>query len=149
MSYEALVEGRERNVRLLEISPELILDLFKVDESRQVTIGGRVLDCVQDAIPATATVASCGINERGNVLVHVQDTSFSPVEFGAVVPRIDPVFRLTDSSDWRPMEIGEFIQLGDQFEAVKDRWRPAPPASIGIRVELWHCKYRTKRRSNT
>ena len=144
MSYEALVDGRERNVRLLEISPELILDLFKVDRSRQVTIGGRVLDCVQDAIPATATVASCGINERGNVLVHVQDASFSPVEFGALVPRINPTYRLTDTSEWRTMEIGEFIQAGDEFEAVLGQWRAAPARSIGTRVELWHCKYRRR-----
>lgn len=94
MGYEALVEPRSRNVRLLEISPDLILDLFKDDRRRQITIDGRALMCVGDPIPTTATVLSCGMSERGNVLIQVADASFAPVGFGGVVPYIHPVFKL-------------------------------------------------------
>ena len=94
MGYEALVEKRTRNVRLLEISPDLILDLLKDDKRRQITIDGRPLMCVGDPIPTTATVSSCGINERGNVLIQVADASYPPVAFGCMVPHIQPVFKL-------------------------------------------------------
>jgi hypothetical protein len=96
MGYEALVEDRQRHVRLLEITPELILELFKVDEGKKVTINGRQLTCVGDAIPQSATVASCGINERGNVLLHVEDATFSPLLPGCLVPRIQPMYRLVE-----------------------------------------------------
>ena len=94
MGYEALVEDRQRHVRLLEITPELILDLLKMDESKRITINGRELTCVAGAIPRDAAVASCGINERGNVLLHVADATFAPVLPGALVPRIEPMYRL-------------------------------------------------------
>jgi hypothetical protein len=99
MSYEALVEDRSRNLRLLEVHPSLVLDLFKVNDDRCVTIQGRKLECVSDAIPPGAEVSSCGINERGNILLHVSHESFSPTSPGSLVPRISPVFRLGEGPE--------------------------------------------------
>jgi len=96
MGYEALIEDRARHLRLLEITPDLVLDLLKVNEDRRVTIDGRELRCVGDAIPGTATVASCGMNERGNILLQVADASFTPVYTGGLIPRISPTYKLGD-----------------------------------------------------
>jgi hypothetical protein len=96
MGYEALVEDKTRHLRLLEITPSLILDLLKIDEARRVTINGRELRCVADAIPATATVASCGMNDYGNLIFHVADASFTPVPAQCLIPRISPQYRLDD-----------------------------------------------------
>lgn len=145
MSYEALIDEKTRSIRLLEISPDLILDLFKVDKDRQVTIDGRRLECVRDAIPATATVASCGMSERGNVLVQVQDASFTPTPFGGVVPRINPEFMLRTGGEWRDLKLGEIIREADEFEAWgRSGWKPAPKASIGKAIETWHARYRRR-----
>jgi hypothetical protein len=35
MGYEALVEDKTRHLRLLEITPDLVLDLLKVNEDRK------------------------------------------------------------------------------------------------------------------
>jgi hypothetical protein len=96
MGYEALVEERSSSVRLLEVTPELLLELLKVDGRKSVRINGRLLVCVNDSIPGSATVQSCGINERGNILLHVADASFSPVRAGAMVPRINPIYELRE-----------------------------------------------------
>jgi hypothetical protein len=94
MGYEALVEDKQRHLRLLEITPEVVLDLLKVGESRRVTIDGMELRCVHDAIPKTATVASCGMSDRGNILLHVADPSFSPCAPGSPIRRISPEYQL-------------------------------------------------------
>jgi hypothetical protein len=93
MGYEALVEDKARHLRLLEITPDLILSLLTINEERRVTINGQELSCVEDAIPATARVASCGISGLGNVLIQVEDSSFGPVPPGARIPHINPVYR--------------------------------------------------------
>jgi hypothetical protein len=97
MSYEALSEDKPRRVRLLELHPDLVLDLLKVNEDSRVTIQGRTLECVGDAIPAGATVASCGLSDRGNIMLHVSHESFSPIAFGGFVPRIAPAYKLADA----------------------------------------------------
>ena len=96
MGYEALVEDKTRHLRLLEIAPDLILSLLTINEERRVTINGQELSCVEDAIPSTARVASCGISERGNVMIQVEDSSFGPVAAGARIPHINPVYQFSN-----------------------------------------------------
>jgi len=94
MGYEALVEDKTRHLRLLEITPDLVLDLLKVNEDRRVTIDGRELRCVGDAIPEKARVKSCGISERGNIMIQVEDSTFGPISPGGRIPNINPVYQL-------------------------------------------------------
>lgn len=80
-----------RRVRLIEICPEMILEFLKPPN---FLADGMKISIESDAIPDSAEALRCGINERGNVCLVIQDLSFSEILPGEGIPRLNPRYRV-------------------------------------------------------
>lgn len=99
---DALTKPRAARVRCIEISPELILDLLKVPAGG-VIVGEaptdsrvpqlRKITAIGDDLPVSARSLRAGIDERGCVLLVVEDGSFSEIDDGDVIPRLHLLYQ--------------------------------------------------------
>lgn len=89
MTIESAIVARQQRVKRLDVSPEMIIDLLKIDEGGTV-IGGRLIRFVADDIPSTATAHRAGITADGLVRLIVEDESFEVVAEGALIPQLRP-----------------------------------------------------------
>lgn len=95
MSQKALAEQRSYCVKCVEITPELIVELLKVPQEG-ISIAGRILRAVQDAIPEAARGLRAGITETGNVLIVIESEEFPAVREGFQMGRLIPGYSIED-----------------------------------------------------
>lgn len=81
-----------RRRRLLKITPELLCS-FLADISAGITQSdGVFVKAVQDGVPLTALGVRCGVNDRGDVLLLIEDESFSEIPEDCEIPFLDTQF---------------------------------------------------------
>lgn len=91
MGQEALVIHRERRVRRVGVSLDLILDLLKIPADGLVVNGARIM-CMEYPIPESAKVIGACINDNGEVELLVEDASFQALDENCRVPVYNPVY---------------------------------------------------------
>jgi hypothetical protein len=70
-------------VKILQISPELLVDLFKP--------GKRNYEVVQDAVPADGKLVHVHVSQGGLLLnLTVESESFAPISLGDHIPVFSP-----------------------------------------------------------
>lgn len=85
---EALAKDFPRKQKLIEIAPEMILELLRVPVGG-IQVGSEVIRSVGDEIPASARVLRAGISEQGDVLLVVEDESFDALGKECRIPRMN------------------------------------------------------------
>jgi hypothetical protein len=91
---EALTKVRSARLRLITVTPELILELLKVPEGG-IRVGTRVIAAIENAIPASAKALRCSIGDAGRVQLVIEDQSFDEVIEGTKIPDLIPVYSET------------------------------------------------------
>ena len=94
MNKAAVTVARQRRVKRVSVTPELILELLKLGDEGTVVDGGLVT-FVSDPIPESATALRCGLDNCGNVQLLLEDDSFPPVFEGCIIPQITPTYKVT------------------------------------------------------
>lgn len=89
LNFLALPEQRSRRWMRLVVTPDLILQVLKVPQQGVVVDGVRI-KATKDAIPESAKAVRCGITDRGDVQMLIEDTSFSEVIEGAAILQLSP-----------------------------------------------------------
>ena len=92
MSLMALIEHRSRRIRHIVITPELILELLKVKDVGTV-VDGKLLTFAESPIPDSATALRCGLNERGDIVMLIEDESFVEVAEGDQCQPLRPFYK--------------------------------------------------------
>lgn len=87
----ALAKEQSRRLVRIEVSPELLLDLLKVPPEGTV-VDGRLLTVSKNAIPTTATVHNCSVDECGVINLVISDESFDELASTDVVPVRTPYY---------------------------------------------------------
>ena len=89
----ALTTPRSKRVKTIEITPDLLLDLLKVDPGGEPVQGG-TLHFEDDAIPSNAKALRAGLTADGNISLMLESDEFPQVHEGNVITTLTPLYRL-------------------------------------------------------
>jgi len=92
MTKEALTELRNMRVKVITVTPELVLDLLWVPPGGTV-IDGRKLTVTGDAIPDGAKVRRAMMNKRGDIVLMIEHETFPEVPKGEMVESLIPTYQ--------------------------------------------------------
>lgn len=95
MNPQSLCHKTPRQIRYLEITPELVLEQLKIPEEG-IVVEGRRLTAESDPVPEDARVTRLWITDRGDLAMVVESDSFDEVHDTARVPEMRPTFRMED-----------------------------------------------------
>ena len=84
---------RGRRIKSVRCSPEMMLYLVTPGER------GRTLKAEDPKIPHGSRALRCGIDERGDLLLLIENEEFDMVEDGAKVPQLNPCFSEVRDAD--------------------------------------------------
>lgn len=80
-----------RKLRIVDISPEFLLDLVKIPPQGEVR-GDFFVACNEQPIPEDATALRCGINTYGGISMVIESDSFDIVEESKLIPKTQPMY---------------------------------------------------------